>query len=75
MATSDWLCGTLRSGGVVIEDCEGEWRARWAEFWGEAEPRFDHVLMWGAPEAVMALVPAEYRVVFEQGELVILERR
>ena len=31
--------------------------------------------MWGAPEAVMALVPEEYHVVFEQGELVILERR
>jgi hypothetical protein len=75
MATSDWLCGSLRSGGVVIEDCEGEWRARWAEFWRGAEPRFDHVLMWGAPEAVMALVPEEYHVVFEQGELVILERR
>jgi hypothetical protein len=31
--------------------------------------------MWGAPPPVMALVPAGYHVVFEQGELVILERR
>jgi hypothetical protein len=74
MMTSDWLCGSLRSGGVVIEDCEGEWRQLWADFWRQAEPRFDHVLMWGAPPPVMALVPPEYRVVLQQGELTILER-
>ena len=75
MVNSDWMCGYLRSGGVVIQDCEGEWRERWADFWREAEPRFDHVLMWRAPPEVMALVPGDYRVVFQRDELTILERR
>ena len=26
MGTPDWMCGLLRSGGVALEDCEGEWR-------------------------------------------------
>jgi hypothetical protein len=75
MGNSDWMCNYLRSGGVVIEDCEGEWRERWADFWALAEPRFDHVLMWRAPKDVMALVPGEYHVVFQRDELTILERR
>lgn len=75
MGTSDWMCGLLRSGGVAIQDCEGEWRERWREFWSAAEPRFDHVLLWSAPTEVMALVPPEYRVVFHRDELTILERR
>ena len=61
--------------GVSIEDCPASWRARWAEFWGQALPRFDHVLMWSAPKDVVALVPPEYAVVFQRDELTIFERR
>jgi hypothetical protein len=75
MATPDWMCNVLRSGGIAIEDCDAAWRDRWAEFWREATPRFDHVLLWGAPPDVMALVPASFRVTFQRDELVILERR
>jgi hypothetical protein len=75
MGSPDWMCDLMRSGGVVIKDCQGEWRARWAEFWHDAEPRFDHVLTWCAPKEVMAQVPADYRVVFQRDELTILERR
>jgi hypothetical protein len=75
MANPDWMCNLMRSGGVVLRDCEGEWRERWADFWHEAEPRFDHLLMWCAPKAVMALVPPEYHVVLQRDELTILERR
>jgi hypothetical protein len=75
MGTPGFLCDTLRSSGVAMDDCEGAWRARWAEFWGDAEPRYDHVLMWDAPRGAMALVPPDYRVVFQQGELTILARR
>ncbi|MGH7295755.1 MAG: hypothetical protein ACRELB_12505 [Polyangiaceae bacterium] len=74
MGTPDWMCGVLRTGGVVVADCEGEWRERWRDLWSEAEPRFDHVLLWSAPPAVLALVPPEYRVVFQKDELTILER-
>jgi hypothetical protein len=74
MGSPAFLCDTLRSTGIAIDDCEAEWRARWAEFWRDAEPRYDHVLLWDAPAAARALVPAEYRVVFEQGELTLLAR-
>jgi hypothetical protein len=74
MATPDWICNILRSEGVPPADCGVAWRARWAEFWRVAEPRFDHVLMWSAPRDVMALVPADYRVVFQRDELTVLER-
>jgi hypothetical protein len=75
MATPDFLCDVSRSVGVPMTDCAAAWRARWAEFWRDAEPRFDHVLMWSAPKDVMALVPADYRVVFQRDELTVLERR
>jgi hypothetical protein len=74
MAAPDFLCDTLRSNGIAVGDCEGAWRARWAEFWRDAEPRFDHVLLWDAPKAVLALVPAHYHVVFQRDELTILAR-
>ena len=46
----------------------------WREFWRDAVPRFDHVLMWGASKAALAELPNEYRIVFQQDELVILAR-
>ncbi len=76
MRTPEWLCGTLRSGGVSVDDdCVGAWKSRWAVFWRDAEPRFDHVLMWDAPEDVMSLVPAAYRIVWRSEALVVLERK
>jgi hypothetical protein len=74
MSSPDWMCNVMRSGGVAIEDCPGAWRARWAEFWREALPQFDHVLMWDTPKDVMTLVPPQYRVVFQRDELTILAR-
>jgi hypothetical protein len=73
MGTSDWMCGSLRAGGVVI-DCKTEWREAWEEFWREATPRYDHVLMWDPTPEALALVPNAYRISFRQDELVILER-
>jgi len=75
MATPDWMCNVLRSGGIAIEDCDAAWRDRWAEFWRAATPQYDHVLLWAAPPDVMALVPDGYRVTFQKDELTILERR
>jgi hypothetical protein len=75
MATPAWGCGVLWSGGVTTPDCGAAWRARWADFWRQATPRFDHVLMWEAPREVLALVPAGYRVAFQRDELTIFERR
>ncbi|HEX4446994.1 MAG TPA: hypothetical protein VH044_09665 [Polyangiaceae bacterium] len=75
MASPEWSCGVLRSGGVAVDDCEALWHERWAEFWRSAEPKFDHVLMWDAPRDVLALVPAGYRVAFQRDELTIFERQ
>ena len=73
MASANWMCDTLRAGGVVT-DCTTLWRDAWEDFWREAVPYYDHVLMWDAPPEVMALVPQAYRVSFKQDRLIILER-
>ena len=48
MRTPDWMCSSLLAGGVFVDDCDGEWRRRWEEFWHEAVPLYDHVLFWDA---------------------------
>ncbi len=73
MRTPDWMCGALRGGGVVV-DCERAWREAWAQFWAEALPRYDHVLLWDPTPEALALVPAQYRVTFRQDRLTILAR-
>jgi hypothetical protein len=74
MGSMAWTCGSWRAGGVAMNDCEGAWRQRWAEFWQDALPRYDHVLMWDAPPGAMALVPPDYRIKFQQDRLTIYER-
>jgi hypothetical protein len=74
MGTSTWMCDVLRSGGVFVNDCEAEWRARWAEFWQQALPEYDHVLTWDAPPEARALMPSRYHVVFSQDRLTVYER-
>jgi hypothetical protein len=73
MGTPAWICNTLRKGGVVV-DCDKVWRDAWADFWAEALPRYDHVLLWEPTAAALALVPSEYKVVFHQERLTILAR-
>lgn len=68
------LCLRLLKGNVVENDCNAAFRALWREFWAEATPLYDHVLVWeGTPEA-RALIPSEYKPVFERGRLTIYER-
>jgi hypothetical protein len=73
MTTPAWMCQVELSEGVP-GNCEGEWRTRWAEFWAETRPLYDHVLMWEATPEVMALVPPDYRVKLVRDRLTILER-
>jgi hypothetical protein len=69
------LCVRLLAGNVVENDCNGAFRALWKEFWTEATPLYDHVLVWdGTPDA-RALIPPEYKPVFEQGRLTIYARK
>jgi hypothetical protein len=71
MITSANFCESAR---VITDDCRGEYRARWAEFWHEATPLYDHVLLWEPSEEALDLVPIEYSITFRQGGLVIMER-
>jgi len=73
MKSPDWMCNTLRAGGVV-EDCEKVWREAWSDFWREAQPRYDYVLLWDPTPDALAVVPPAYRVKFRQDRLVILTR-
>jgi hypothetical protein len=74
MRSADWMCSSMLAGGVVMDDCDAEWRSLWQEFWTEATPLFDHVLMWDPTPEVQAVVPAAYRVAFHRGRLTIYER-
>jgi hypothetical protein len=74
MGKSNWMCDVLRSGGVAVLHEDAAWRERWAEFWRQALPAYDHVLMWDATPEARALVPPEYHVVFTQDRLTIYER-
>ena len=71
MATSATFCESSR---VVTNDCRAEYRARWAEFWHDATPLYDHVLLWEPSEEALSLVPIDYGITFRQGGLVIMER-
>jgi hypothetical protein len=73
MGTKDWMCGSLRAGGVVV-DCDAAWKEAWNAFWRDALPRYDHVLLWAATPEALALVPPAYKVTFHQDQLIILER-
>jgi hypothetical protein len=75
MKSPDWLCGSWQSGGVVVDDCQRTFTDRWAEFWADATPRFDHVLMWDASPQAIALVPKDYELVFHQDRLMIYKRK
>jgi hypothetical protein len=73
MKSPEWICNTMRAGGVVV-DCEKVWRDAWADFWSEALPRYDYVLLWEPTPAALALVPPAYKVTFHQDRLTILAR-
>ena len=71
MITSANFCESTR---VVTNNCRGEYRARWAEFWHDATPLYDHVLLWEPSEEALQLVPIDYGITYRQGGLVIMER-
>ncbi|MDB4939352.1 MAG: hypothetical protein JWP87_6324 [Labilithrix sp.] len=71
MITSANFCESTR---VVTDDCTAEYRARWAEFWRDAIPRYDHVLLWEPSQEALELVPPDYGITFRQDGLVIMQR-
>lgn len=59
---------------VVVDDCAVEYKKRWAEFWRDALPLYDHVLMWEATDEALSLVPPEYKVTYRQNGVIIFAR-
>jgi hypothetical protein len=71
MITSATFCEQAR---VVADDCRAEYRARWAEFWSDATPLYDHVLLWQPSEEALELVPPDFSISFQQDGVVIMQR-
>lgn len=74
MATSGHVCATLLERSIAVDDCRALFRARWQEFWHDAEPAFDHVLLWDAPDEALALVPSGYRTLYRDEHLTLVGR-
>jgi hypothetical protein len=75
MMTAGRMCDLLRGSlGDVPNDCVGAWRDAWREFWADAIPRYDHLLLWDPTPEAQALVPSVYRVTFHEDRLTIYER-
>jgi hypothetical protein len=74
MRTPESSCRALRDAGVVV-DCEDLYRSAWADFWRDATPRYDRVLLWEPTAEAIAQLPRAYEVAFRSERLTILARR
>lgn len=74
MARPGAVCRNMLDKNVVVDDCEAAYRATWAEFWADAMPRYDHLLLWDVTPEARAQIPPAYKTVFQQGRLAILAR-
>jgi hypothetical protein len=72
MRTTKGFCDTLEQSGLVLDACAALYRAAWDEFWRDATPRFDRVVMYGATPDVRAAIPPAFRVLHEEGETLVL---
>lgn len=71
MKTTQNFC---ESNTEIVDDCAVEYKKRWAEFWRDATPLYDHVLMWEPTDEALSLVPPQYHMTFSQNGLMIFER-
>ena len=67
-------CGALERNGFSDVDCAARWKDTWREFWAEAAPRYDYVLLWGATPELRATVPSEYVLQMSRGYLQLYAR-
>ena len=67
-------CEALEQTGFSDVDCAARWKETWREFWAEAAPRYDYVLLWGATSELRATVPAEYLPQMSRGALQLYAR-
>jgi hypothetical protein len=62
-------CEALEQTGFSDVDCAARWTDTWQEFWREALPRYDYVILWGAPPELRATMPVEYAQRMARGPL------
>jgi hypothetical protein len=67
-------CEALEQTGFSDVDCKARFTDAWHEFWNEASPRYDYVLMWGAPPEIRPTMPAEYAPRMIRGPLELYSR-
>jgi hypothetical protein len=68
------FCADRQAKRMVTTNCEEMWREEWQQFWKEALPSFDHILLWDPPPEVRTTVPDTFEESFVQGRLHILAR-
>jgi hypothetical protein len=56
------------------ETCKANYAAAWAGLWADVNTEYTHVLMFAPPEDVLRTVPANYKQIFQNGDLRIFER-
>jgi hypothetical protein len=76
MSSAETWCGSIvRATNTPFADCKNIWENDWHSFLEEAEQRYSQVLVWDAPETVLALITQHFPAVFRQGRVVIGTRR
>ncbi|HSQ62799.1 MAG TPA: hypothetical protein VLM85_06275 [Polyangiaceae bacterium] len=71
MASSKTYCEEIER-EVVLDDCTARYVEAWKEFWADAAPRFDRVLMYHPGDEVRAAIPPALRIVYDQDGVVVL---
>lgn len=75
MSNPKRMCGSMFDGNMVVNDCDGIFFSTWRQFYEEALPRYDHLLVWDvSPEGTAAMHP-DYQLTFQQGRLQIYARK
>lgn len=74
-STPDATCKSMVRGNILVDDCDEIFRTTWNQFYDDALPRYDHLLLWDATPEARAVVPSAYKLTFERGRVAIYERR
>ena len=67
-------CQTLQDAGLPDYDCEARFQSMWRGVWEAIDARYDYVILWGAPAAVVATVPKSFAPRFSRGKLTLLAK-
>jgi hypothetical protein len=71
MSSPATMCKTA----MRVDDCDTLFRTTWRNFFSEALPRYDHLLLWEPTPEALSVIPAEYERTFSRGRLMIYARR